>query len=474
MFSGAIWGFIERIATQVLQLGLGIVLANLLTPEDFGVVALLVVFITVSQVFIDSGFTKALIQKKDRDDKDISTVFVFNLFISVVLYAILFVAAPFIAEFFESQQLISLLRVLAISLMINALFTVPTTLVTIRLDFKILAKVNLLAVAISGSVAVYLAYLDYGPWALVYQTLIKSLVVMILLFYFIKWKPSFQFSLNRLKKMFKYGSNLMASSLLNVGVNNLSYVLIPKLLSKRDLGLYQQGSQYSMMVFSTINAGLEKVLLPGLASVQDQRELLVKHMKKITKTASVFVLPIFVMLISLAGPVIGFFLPDTWAPVIPILQIFAVARGITIFCLLNVNILYIIGRTDLALKQEYFKIPIRIVFILIGIQFGIIYLALAELLATTIHFFIDSYYPGKFMKYGAWKQIWNLKKIIGMNLLLLIFTYALVVYIDNDLISLITVSVAGLAFYYALLRIFKVKEIDEPIAMLKVFLKLKK
>ncbi|MDC6366863.1 MULTISPECIES: lipopolysaccharide biosynthesis protein [Flavobacteriaceae] len=441
ILTGAFWSLIERVSTQIIQSILGIVLARLLSPTDYGLIGLLTVFIVISQVFIDSGFTKALIQKQNRTQSDIYTVFVFNILISVTCYLVLWLASPFIADFYEIPQLKILLRVLSISLMLNSLFAVPMTLVTINLNFKLLAKVNLITVTISGLVAIYLAYTGFGVWALVYQTLLKSLFTVLLLWFLVKWTPKFQFSKSSFKELFSYGSKLLAGSLLNTGANNISALLIGKVISTKQLGYYTQGTQFTDLVFKTINSIVNKVILPTLSKIQDQKEALVKYSKNILKTATLFTTPIFFILIVIAEPFIKVLLTEKWLPAVPILQIFAVARLITIICGINVNLLYVLGRTDITLKQQYIKIPIRLIFIIAAIKFGIVYVALGELLATTIHYFIDSYYPGKIMNYGTKDQIKDMAPVMLLNLCLMLLSFILMYYIPLDWLKLIATPI---------------------------------
>lgn len=463
IFSGALWSFFERISTQAVQFVLGIFLARLLTPEDYGLIGLLLVFIVISQVFIDSGFTKALIQKKNRTAKDISTVFVFNLLISIVCYVLLWFASPYVAGFYEIDQLENMLRVLALSLILNALFTVPATLVTIELDFKIFAKVNFVAVLISGTMAIYFAYQGHGAWSLVYQTLAKAFITGLLLWLWTKWRPEWILSKSSFKELFSFGSKLLISSLMNTSVSNVASILIAKIINEKELGFYTQGTQFTDLIFKTVNAMVEKVLLPGLSNIQDQKEILIKYSKNIIKIVTIFVTPVFFILIVIADSMIKILLTEKWLPVVPVMQLFALARLITIICGINVNLLYVLGRTDLALRQQYIKIPIRLVLLLAALKFGIVYIALAELVATTIHYFIDSHYPGKIMNYGSKKQLRDIYKILGFNLLLGVCTYSLLLLIAKDIAKLII----GPAFYITAYLLgnyyFKVPEFMEPL-----------
>ncbi|TMM53787.1 lipopolysaccharide biosynthesis protein [Maribacter algarum] len=470
IFGGMVWSAVERISIQGVQFVLGIILARILTPEEYGIIGILIVFIVVSQVFIDSGFTKALIQKQDRTKEDISTVFWFNILISTLAYTILFFFAPLIADLYDIPLLSDLLRVLAISLIINALFTVPSTLYTIELDFKTLTKINFAATIISGGIAIAMAYSGYGVWSLVAQTLVRSIATALLIWIQSKWKPSFIFSKKSFKELFSFGYRLLVSSLLSKIVNNFAALFIAK-YNTADLGYYTRGTQFSDVLFSTFNSVLERILLPGLAKVQDQKEVLIKHTKSILMASSLLIFPLFFFLAAIAEPLIRVLLTEKWMMAVPIMQIFCIARLITIPCGINVNLLYVIGRTDLELKQQYLKIIVRVILLLLALKHGIIYIALAELAATTIHFFINSYYPGKIMQYGAFSQIKDMSPIILSSLIMVVPVYAIVHFISNDILVLCITPFVALVIYLGLIRLFKVQVFDELIDRVKGFFK---
>ncbi len=460
MFNGMAWSAIERISIQAIQFVLGIILARILTPKEYGIIGILLVFIVVSQVFIDSGFTKALIQKQDRTENDISTVFFFNIIISIVCYIIIWILAPFVAQFYEIESLSILLRVLALSLISNALFTVPATLYTIELDFKTLTKINLIATLLSGGVAIYLAYSGYGVWSLVFQTIIKSFSTLIFMWFFLRWKPKWLFSKSSIKSLFSFGSKLLASSLLNVIVNNFYSLFIAKFISAKDLGYYTRGTQFSDVIFSTVNAIFDRVLLPGLSSVQNQHDILIKHTRTIIRATALFVIPLFLFIAVMSKPIVVYLLTDKWILAVPILQIFCVARLITIISGINVNLLYTIGRTDLALRQQYLKIIVRVVFFIVALNYGIVFIALAELASTAVHFFINTYYPGKIMKYGPLNQLKDLSTIIISSIIMVISVFIITFYLDNDLIKLLVAPIVAGSIYYFLIKLFKIKELD--------------
>ncbi|GGW40903.1 lipopolysaccharide biosynthesis protein [Arenibacter certesii] len=471
MFKGMAWSAIERLSVQAVQFVIGIILARILTPKEYGIIGILLVFIVISNVFIDSGFTKALIQKQKRTEADISTVFWFNILISIICYLLLWISAPFIAEFYDLTDLTLLLRVISFSLIINALFTIPITLLTIDLDFKAISKINLIATIISGIIAVYFAYTGFGVWALVIQIMARSTFTAVLTWFLIKWRPLFVFSKLSIKELFSYGSKLLASSLLNTTVNNFYALFIAKLISTKDLGFYTRGTQFSDMVFGILSAVLDSVLLPGLSTIQDQRELLIKYTRTIIKSTALFTIPIFLFLAILAEPLIKVLLTEKWLPAVPIMQIFCVARLVTVISGININLLYVIGRTDLALRQNYFKIVIRVVAFIIALKYGIYYIALAELISTFIHFFINSYYPGKIMNYGALNQIKDISKIIFISILIVLISFVLMQVIDNEILQLCIIPIIMIFLYISLIRWFKIPEYFQLMIRIKTLLR---
>jgi teichuronic acid exporter len=467
MFRGMAWSAMERLSVQVVQFGLGIVLARILTPKEYGILGILIVFTAIANVFIDSGFTKALIQKQDRSPADISTVFYFNVGLSLLCYLLLWVAAPSIAHFYELPQLSPLLRVLALSLIVNALFTVPVTLLTIALDFKTLTKINLATTLLSGAIAVYLAYAGQGVWALVWQILIRAALTVVLVWWLLPWRPQATFSKASLRTLFGFGSKLLVSSLLNVTVNNFYALFIAKLISTKELGYYTRGTQFSDVVFGILSNVLDSVLLPGLSRVQDQRAVLVQQTRNIIKATAVLIVPLFLLLAVIAEPLIRLLLTEKWLPAVPIMQLFCLARMITILSGINVNLLYVLGRTDLALRQQYAKIAVRVVLLLVALPFGIVYIAFAELLATVIHFFINTYHPGKIMHYGALKQIRDLKYIGFAGLIMALSAYSVLTIFENKILQIGLSAIVALFLYTVLLRILKVQELQLIILKIK-------
>lgn len=460
IFKGAIWSSIEKLSVQFISFILGIVLARLLTPEEYGTFGLLIVFITISQVFIDSGFSQALIQDRKRTHKEISTVLTFNVIVALVCYIILFFTSPFISDFYEIPELNLLLRILALSLILNSLFTIPNTLLTIAMDFRQIAKITFLSTLISGILAIIAAYSGYGVWALIIQVLSKGLIAAVLFWITIEEMPKIHFYKDSFKKLFSFGSKLLVSSLLNTIVGNLNSILIGKYIGAKSLGFYTRGTQFSDMAYSTVNSAITSVLLPSLTDLQDDLHALKSYSRTLLKMTALITVPLFLGLALYSEQLIILLLTDKWAKAIPIMQFFCVARLITILIGISSNMLYVVGRTDLSLKQQYVKMAIRIVLLLVALPYGIYFVALAELISTCLHFFVNTYYPGKLFNYGAKKQLSDIFKIGLSGLIMVLFGYYTIKLFDNQILKLIVTLPFVTLIYIAIVKLLNIKEFD--------------
>ncbi|TSJ43076.1 lipopolysaccharide biosynthesis protein [Mucilaginibacter corticis] len=471
MFKGAIWSTIERLSVQLVQFIIGIIISRILSPSEYGTIGLLAVFIAFFTVLIDSGFTKALIQKQNRTETDLSTIFFFNILISVVCYIVLWIAAPFIARFYAAPILTSLTRFLSFSMILNAFFAIPLTILTIRIDFKSIAKINLISIILSGGIGIVSAYKGFGVWSLAFQIVGRSVFTIILMWLKIKWKPQFVFSIQALKTMYGFGSKYVLSALLSMVVNNISALFIAKLINAKELGYYTRGTQFADVVFGTFNSVLDSVLLPGLSTIQNEKENLVGMTRFVIKSTALISTPVLIGLATIANPLVSTLLTDKWLPAVPIMQIICIARLITIIAGININILYVLGRTDLTLKQDYVKIIVRITLLMISFKFGIFYIALAELSSTIIHFFINCYSPGKILEYGAVKQIKDLMPIFLISMLMVISMYATMVVIDKNIIKILVAPVIGAMVYLSALYVFRIKEFFILLNKVKLLIK---
>ena len=347
VFTGMVWNSVDKFAIQGIGFIIGIILARILMPADYGLIGMLAIFFAFSDLFVGSGFSMALIQKSDRTEVDYSTIFHFNLVIGLVSYLILFFTAPFIAQFFNAPQLIALTRVLSLSVIINSLAIVQQTRLMIQLDFKTQAIISLFAVVISGFVGILLAYQGLGVWSLVGQMLTAASIRTVFLFYLNKWLPLFAFNASSFRQLFGFSSNLLGAALVATIVNNLYSILIGKIFAARDLGFYTRAKQYPEVLSNTLSTVLQGVTFPILASLQNDREKMVSVYGRLMRMVVFFVVPALTLSAILAEPFIRFFLTEKWMPVVPLMQWLCFARLITPISALNMNILNAIGRSDL-------------------------------------------------------------------------------------------------------------------------------
>lgn len=455
-----LWSSFEKLSVQIIQFIIGIILARLLTPSEYGIIGILLVFIAFMQVFIDSGFSKALIQTQGRTEIDYSTVFFINGLISVVCYVLLWLSAPLIADFYNNLELINYMRIIGLVLFFSALFVIPNTILTIHLDFKILAKINFAGNLFSGVIAIFMAYYGYGVWSLIWQQIIRAVLLVILSWVFVRWMPLFVFSKESFKRLFAFGSKLLYASLLGMIVNNFTNLFIAKLSSTKDLGYYTRGTQFTDVVYGTTSSVLDSVLLPVFSRSQNDLPLLVNYFKIFIRSVALLIVPIFFLLAFMSKPLVLLLLTEKWLPVVPIMQIFCFARLITIIAGLNITVLYAIGRSDLVLKQQVIKIIIRVIFLALALKFGIIYIAIAELLSTIVHFFINTYYPGKIMKISAGIQLKEIMPIVLAGWMMMIAVWVANYFVPNDLlmIQLVITSIVGIISYVWMIKMLKVEE----------------
>ena len=402
---GMFWSAVERFSTQGVQFLFGIVLARLLTPNDYGMIAMLTIFIAVSQTFIDSGFGNALIRKTDRTEADKATVFFFNIFMAVACYGIIFIAAPFVAQFYEMPELTDILRVLAIILIIQSLGYIQSLNLTIDLNFKVLAKVTFIGTLIGGTLGLVCAYNGFGVWSLVVQQITTTFCRAVLYWSLVRWRPKTFFNKNSFKNMFGFGSKLLASGLLNTLYDNIYDLIIGKVFAAATLGNYSRASHFANFPSSNITNIFQRVTYPVLSKVQDDPEKLRKGYLKFLNMATLVIFPLMIGLAALAKPFILLILTDKWFDVILILQIICIAQMWYPVHAINLNILQVMGRSDLFLKLEIIKKIEGITVLCITLPYGIIAMCFGQWFNACFGLIINTYYSGKLLNAGLLPQI---------------------------------------------------------------------
>ncbi len=464
---GVLWNFIEKILMEGAQFIIGIILARLLLPSDFGLIGMLAIFIAISNVFIDGGFAKALIQKKECADIDYSTAFVSNIVVSVIIYGILFVSAPWIASFYHEPILTNLTRVLALNFVLGSFNIVQRARLMSNVDFKSLAKIRVSAVIIGGIVGVVMAYTEFGVWSLVGQTISATLLQIFVFPFFSKWKPSLRFSMESFRNLFGFGSKLMITGVYSVIINNISTIAIGRAYRSSQLGFYTRASQFSQLISFTVNDVLGNVTFPVLSHLQDDKDHMVSVYRKVLYLTAMIIFPIMILCTLLAKPIIILLLTEKWLPCVVLMQWLFLARMFTPLSAVNMNILNAVGRSDLFMKLDFSKAPLIILTLAITIPISVEAICIGSFVNSFICFFINAYLPGRMFGYGAWQQIKDWKYILFSLLIMTILVYTFMYFVENIWLQLFVGGVIGVIAYIACCYFFGVIN-DEMLQMIKL------
>lgn len=454
--SGVMWSAIERFSLQGVQFVMQLVMARLLLPSDYGMIAMLTIFLQIAQAFIDSGFTNALIQKKDRTEVDYSTVFYFNIIIALLFYCILFVSAPLIAKFYNMPDLILVMRVMALSLIILSFSAVHKTKLTIEINFKIQSKITLIAAGISGIIGVGIAYWGYGVWALVYQSILNAMLTTILFNCFYRWKPLKTFSMKSFKRLFSFGSKLLVSGLIHTVYYNLYGIVIGKRFSAAELGYYTRAEQFAILPSYNLSAIITRVTFPILSSIQDDNERLASTYRQYIRLSSYLIFPLMVGLASLANPLVDLFLTEKWNGTVALLQILCFDWMFNHLSGINLNLLYVKGRSDLALRLEIIKKIIAITILLASIPLGIIGMCLGRVLYSLIATYANTYYTNSLIGLSFRTQLKDIIPYLILSLAMGGVVYATTYLGLSNIIQLIIGITIGILFYISISYIFKI------------------
>ena len=454
--SGTIWSFIDSFANQGIQFIAGIVLARILSPVEFGLIGMLTIFIALSQTFVDSGFTNALIRKQNCTQTDYSTVFYFNFVIGIIFYLILFFFAGSISVFFNEPQLELLLQVLGLGLILNALGLIQRTILTKNINFKLQTRVSVVSSTLSGLIAISMAYNGFGVWSLVALTLSRFGFTSLFLWMWTKWKPSLIFSKDSFKELFSFGNKLLISGLIDTAYRNIYYLIIGKYFSVVELGYYTRADQFQALPSQQLTGIFGRVSYPILSTIQDNVEKLKSAYKQIIRSTMLITFILMLGMVAISKPMILTLIGEKWLPSVVYLQMLCFVGMFYPLHALNLNMLKVQGRSDLFLRLEIIKKVLAIPVIIIGILYGIKIMILGMLINTIIAYYLNSYWSGKLIGYSSFEQI---KDIFPS--FLLAFTVAVIVYIVGNVIYLsniwilITQIITGAVLTIILAEIFR-------------------
>lgn len=456
VISSLFWRLMERGGSQGIQFIVQIILARLLLPEDYGVIAIVTIFIALSNTFVQSGFNTALIQKKDADKTDFSSVFYVSMSITAVLYAILFVTSPLIAKFYNMPELTAVLRVLAVSLFFGAYNSIQIAYISRNMMFKMLFFSSLGAFIVSGIAGVVAAYRGYGVWALVTYQLTSQVAVTVILWFIVKWRPAPLFSFKRVKELFSFGWKILVSSLLNTLYLEVRSLIIGKIYTPAMLGFYNRGKQFPSLIVDNIDGSIQSVMLPALSAHQNDALRVKEMVRRSVMTSSFIVFPLMAGLAVVAEPVIRIVLTDKWLPAVPFMQIFCITYALRPIHTANLQAINALGRSDIFLKLEIIKKIIGIVILLISIPFGIYAIALGVLINGIISAFVNAYPSKTLFDYSYAEQ---LKDLLPASLLS-VFMGAAVFMLGMLKLSVwltLTIQVAsGVLLYFGASTLYKI------------------
>lgn len=471
---GLAWNTIQNFTNHGVEFLLMLFMARLLGPKEYGLIGLTSVFIAISSTFVNSGFSSALIRKKDCTNDDFSTVFIFNLFVSVVCYLILFIIAPYVGDFYNEPVLCPILRVLGLMLITQAFCAVQNTILTKNIDFKKKTKITVSKNIISGLLGLLFAFLGFGVWALVIQSLTASILFSIMLWSKTEWYPNMHFSMKSFKELFGYGSKLLISSLINTTYGQIYPIVIGKFFSAATLGNFSRARHWGSLGSKNLTAILGGVTFPVLAKVQDDDKRLENIYRRLIRTSCFIIFPIMIGMSAVAYPLTLVFIGEKWEFSAYLLQILCFSMMWYPVHALNLNLLQVKGRSDLFLKLEIIKKIVGICILCISVPMGIVAMCYFNILSSMIALIINTYYTGKLINVGFLKQMRDIAPTLILSLIMWVVVLSTIQFIPNKYIQLSVGILIGSAIYLAGSHFFKYPELKEVFVIYQDFKNRKK
>lgn len=459
---GVIWSFGEVLGNQGFQFFIQIILARLLLPEHFGLIGMVIVFIALSNALVDSGFTQALIRKQNTTQTDYSTVFYFNMAISLIVYLVLYISAPHIANFFNEPELDLVIRILSIVIILNGLGIIPRTIIAKEVDFEIQAKINVTSSVLAGVLTVAMALNGFGVWSLIARTLATSLFQSLFLLLVKKWIPSMTFSISAFKNMFGFSWKVLVSDLINTLYKNIYFLIIGKQYSVSSLGYFTNAHKLSDLATYTLTTAIQRVSYPVLSSIQDEEVRLKQAFQRIIRVSAFLIFPVMAGLAAIAEPLVLLIFGEQWAPMTIYFQILCIAGMLYPINVLNLSILQVKGRAELFLYLELVKMGLSaiIIFLIIWLKLGMIYLVSVVLLDSFIALFLVINFSGKEISYPVRKQLRDIMPAYLVSLAM----GALVLFqgeldFPSNLLQLAMQVSTGIVFFIISCKLLKIPEL---------------
>jgi len=455
VLNGLFWKVMENGGAQGVQFLVSLFLARLLSPAEYGVVAIITIFITIANVIVQNGFGTALIQKHQADEVDFSSVFYLNLLVAAGIYVMLFFAAPYIAEFYQNPEMTALIRVLAIILFPGAVTSVQSAFVSRKMEFKGLFLATLGASVLSGIVSVGMAYSGFGVWALAGQQISYYFGLMMILFITISWKPQFLFSIERLKSMFSFGWKLLCASLLDTVFNNIQGLVMGKIYNEEVLGFYNRGEQFPKLIVNNLGAAIQSVMLPALSVNQNDLDRVKSMLRRSIMTSSYLVLPMMAGMIAVADNLILALLGPKWSGSVIFLQIMCIAYSFWPIHIVNLQALNALGRSDIFLKLEIIKKTIGVIVLLIGIRYNAVVMVALKAAADFLCTFINAWPNKRLLNYSIFEQWKDILPSVFLAAVMGAAVYGIGLFVPGVWLCLLVQILSGIIVYAALSWIIK-------------------
>ncbi|MDD4107377.1 MAG: lipopolysaccharide biosynthesis protein [Prolixibacteraceae bacterium] len=463
--NGFKWSSLDKFGKLGGQFVVGIILTRLLDPVDYGLIGMITIFIVIGQSLINSGFGQALIQKKDADNVDFSTVFYFNIFASVLIYLILFFSAPLIARFYDQPQLIPLIKVICLSFVIDAFGLVHITWLAKNLHFKAPSLIGIISVIISGTISILMAYKGFGVWALVSHVVLRSAITSFSLWWVSKWKPLLVFSKTSLKKLFSFGSKILIAGLMQSIFHNIYFLIIGRFFIAESLGYYTRAVQFRDLPVKTITAVVQNVTFPVFSALQDDDGKLFSGYTKVIRMLSAAVLPLMVLIFMTSRPLIHMVLGEKWLPVIPYLKLMALYGWVYVIFTINTQIVVVRGRSDYYLQIQIIDKVLIVIALLLTYKYNIMAIIYGNMVATVMTALVTGIYLRKVINISLLYQLKSILPFIFAAFIMLICGIILEKYIKNDLWYLLSSVSLSTMIYIFILWIIKVDELKTGIKM---------
>lgn len=466
-----LWRFAERCGAQFVALIVSIVLARILKPSDFGTVSLVMVFTTIMQVFVDSGLGTALIQKKDADDLDFSSVFYFNFVVCLILYVGMFVSAPYIAGFYNDTSLTAIIRVISLTIVISGVKGIQQSYVSRNMLFKRFFFATLGGTIFSACLGIGMAYAGGGVWSIVAQQLSNTVIDTLILWITVKWRPKRMFSWERLKGLLSYGWKLLVSSLLDTVYNNLRNLIIGKIYTSADLAYYNQGDKFPKVVVTNINASIDSVLLPSMSGEQDHAERVKSMTRRAIKTSTYIMAPLMMGLLFCAEPIVKMLLTEKWLPCVPYLRIFCFTYMFWPIHTANLNAIKAMGRSDLFLKLEIIKKAMGLILLLLTMRISVMAMAYSLIVSGILSQIINSWPNWRLLDYNYIEQLRDILPSIITATGMGVCVYFIGFLPLPAIITFIIQIIAGVAIFIGASALLKLEEFEYLLGMIKSIFK---